>query len=122
MEPNPYQTGTQQPNHGQNCGEAIASLVCGICVFLLGPIAGIPAVITGHIARAKIRKSEGAISGSGMALTGLILGYASIIVVMLAVLIHVVLLLVGGWWLNERLNEPEKKVDFLPHAPIERSK
>ena len=92
MASNPYQSEAQPSNNPVTCGEAIASLVCGVCVFLLGPIAGIPAVITGHIARKKIRNSGGTISGSGMALAGLILGYASIIVVILAVLMHVVLL------------------------------
>lgn len=106
----------------KTCGEAIASLSCGVCVFILGPIAGIPAVVTGHIARKKISNSGGAISGSGMALTGLVLGYASIIVLIVALLIHVVLLLVGATWIYEVLKEPEKKVDFMPPVHIERSK
>jgi type II secretory pathway pseudopilin PulG len=42
-------------------------------------IAGIPAVILGHISRSKIRKSMGRLRGDGMALTGLVLGYISLL-------------------------------------------
>lgn len=55
-------------------GLAIASLVCGICGFILG-LTVIPALITGHIALSKIKKSGGIIHGRGMAIAGLILGY-----------------------------------------------
>jgi hypothetical protein len=39
----------------------------------------IPAVICGHVARAKIRKSGGALSGMGIATAGLILGYIALV-------------------------------------------
>ena len=52
-------------------GLAVASLVFS----LVGPIGCIPAVICGHIALRKIRK-EGAVKGYGLALAGLIIGYA----------------------------------------------
>ncbi len=55
---------------------AIWSLVLGILSFLmLGIFCSIPAVVIGHIARKNIKASGGTISGSGMALSGLILGY-----------------------------------------------
>jgi len=44
-----------------------------ICVVLL---ASICAIVCGHIARRQIRKSKGLEQGKGIALTGLILGYA----------------------------------------------
>jgi type II secretory pathway pseudopilin PulG len=60
-------------------GKAIGSLVCGIlsitCFWIL---AGIPAIILGHVSRSAIRKSMGRLKGEGMALTGLILGYISV--------------------------------------------
>ena len=67
----------------QNCGLAIASLVLGIAGFVLclGPIAGIPAVICGHMAQSKIRKSGGALTGDGIALAGLITGYCSFVMI-----------------------------------------
>jgi hypothetical protein len=118
---NPYKTPEITPAGGnlpKTSGAAIASLVCGLLGFLTGPITGIPALITGHIARKKIRNSGGAISGSGMALTGLILGYVSTVVV----LAHFALLLVGWTWVNSIIREPEKKVDFMPPAHAESSR
>lgn len=57
---------------------ATASLVCGILSWVcLGPLAGIPAIICGHIARGRIERSAGALGGAGLALAGLILGYLS---------------------------------------------
>ena len=61
--------------------QAIWSLILGILSFLcFGLFTGIPAVICGHLARSNIRKSQGALTGSGMALAGLILGYIGIVV------------------------------------------
>src|SRR6266496_6736416 len=55
---------------------AIWSLVLAVLSFFCGWLfTAIPAVICGHIARAKIRKSGGALGGKGIATAGLILGY-----------------------------------------------
>jgi hypothetical protein len=60
-------------------GLSTASLVLGIlsmvCFLML---AGIPAIITGHIARSRAKRQPDVYGGSGMALAGLILGYLSI--------------------------------------------
>lgn len=56
-------------------GLATVSLICGIGSVIFGPLTGIPAVITGHIALGKIKKSGGVLQGRGLAITGLILGY-----------------------------------------------
>ena len=47
----------------------------GILSWIFGPFTAIPAIVFGHIARRDIKKSEGRLTGNGMALTGLILGY-----------------------------------------------
>jgi type IV pilus assembly protein PilA len=62
-------------------GGAIASLVLGIASFVLclSLFTGIPAIILGHISRSKIKKSMGSLQGDGLALTGLILGYISLV-------------------------------------------
>ena len=63
----------------QKCGMATASLVCGIlsmvccCIFT-----GIPAIILGHKAKTKIKNSQNTLTGEGMALAGLILGYVNL--------------------------------------------
>ena len=69
-------------------GLAIAALVCGIVQFfgfwLLGTI---PAVVFGHMARKQIR--ERGEQGAGLALAGLILGYAGIALTVIVVIIIV---------------------------------
>jgi type II secretory pathway pseudopilin PulG len=48
---------------------------------VLSILSGIPAVILGHMSRGSIRKSMGELKGAGMALAGLIMGYLSIAVI-----------------------------------------
>ena len=60
---------------GESCGAATTSLVLGIFAVFIGPLCGIPAVIAGHIALSKIKKSGGWLQGQGKAIAGLILGY-----------------------------------------------
>ena len=63
----------------KNAGIAVASLILGICSFLcLGPLTGIPAIICGHVAQSRIRKSGGTLGGNGFALAGLIMGYVNL--------------------------------------------
>jgi hypothetical protein len=56
-------------------GLAIASLVCGIGGFLFF-IPAILAIVFGFIARGQIRSSAGAQGGDGLALAGIIVGFA----------------------------------------------
>jgi len=62
---------------------AIWSLVLGLfgivlLVVCIGPLFAIPAVICGHMAYSRIKRSGGVLTGEGMALSGLITGYLSI--------------------------------------------
>jgi Domain of unknown function (DUF4190) len=60
---------------------AIWSLVLAVLSFTCGWLfTAIPAVICGHVARSKIRKSGGALGGMGIATAGLIVGYIAIAV------------------------------------------
>jgi competence protein ComGC len=61
--------------------KAVLSLVLGVLSFVLSVFSGIPAVILGHLSRASIRKSGGRLKGEGMALGGLIMGYISVFLV-----------------------------------------
>ena len=63
----------------QNSGLAITSMILGISTLLCG-ITAIPAVICGHIALGKIKRSQGSLSGGGFAIAGLITGYLGVIV------------------------------------------
>ena len=61
-------------------GKATASLILGILSILcFGLLTGLPAIILGHISRGNIEQSRGRLTGAGMALAGLILGYVSIV-------------------------------------------
>jgi hypothetical protein len=65
---------------------AIWSLVLAVLSFTCGWIfTAIPAVICGHIARSKIRKSGGALGGRGIATAGLILGYVALLLGVLGI-------------------------------------
>lgn len=54
---------------------AIVSLVAGIAGFFLPVVGPVTAVVSGHVARGEIRKSNGRLGGDALARTGLILGY-----------------------------------------------
>ncbi len=72
----PYQPGYYPAINTPTSGLAVGALVCGILeLFTLG-FAAIPAVILGHLARAKIRQTGE--RGDGMAIAGLVLGYLGI--------------------------------------------
>ena len=69
---------------------AIVSLVAGILGWSLLPWLGsLGAIITGHMARSEIRRSAGAIDGNGYAIAGLVLGWGSVIVTIVGILIAV---------------------------------
>lgn len=61
-------------------GLAIASLVLGlISIMCFGIIAGVPAIILGHLAYSKARKAPDQYAGSNFAIAGFVMGYASIL-------------------------------------------
>jgi hypothetical protein len=63
----------------QVAGIAVASLVLGILgLIMIGPLGSIPAVICGHMGISRIRKNPEALSGDGMAIAGLVMGYMQI--------------------------------------------
>src|ERR1051325_4529942 len=65
---------------------AIWSLILAILSFFCCWIfAAIPAVICGHVARANIRNSNGALAGKGIATAGLIVGYIGLAVGLLGI-------------------------------------
>ena len=69
---------------------AIVSLVAGILGWTLLPWLGsIGAIITGHMARGEIGRSAGTIDGNGYAIAGLVLGWGSVIVTIIGILVAV---------------------------------
>ena len=79
---------------------AIASLISGILGWTLLPWVGsLVAVITGHMARGEIRRSGGSLEGDGLAVGGLILGYAMLALSLFGIIVMVVFF--GGLaWLS----------------------
>lgn len=64
------------------CPVAIVSLISGILTWIAIPIIGaVVAVISGHAARRRIRRSGGVMSGDGMAVVGLALGYGQLFII-----------------------------------------
>ena len=62
-------------------GLAITSFVLGLLSLIcFGILAGVPAIICGHMARGRARRSPGQYGGAGFALAGLIMGYVSLFV------------------------------------------
>ncbi len=83
----------------KNSKLANASLVLGIFGFIcLGFLAGIPAIICGHIARGNIEKEPHKYDGAGAALAGLILGYFSLLstIVIIGILAALALPAIAG--------------------------
>ena len=80
MEPEPP---IASPPSSKTSPLAIWSLVLGcLAVVLLigciGPLLAIPAVICGHMAHSRIKRSGGTLSGASLALAGMITGYVSL--------------------------------------------
>ena len=62
---------------------AIASLACGLAQFVFGPVVAIPAIMFGHVARHQIKRTGE--QGADLALAGLILGWAALILVIVLI-------------------------------------
>ncbi|MGQ0504262.1 MAG: DUF4190 domain-containing protein [Myxococcaceae bacterium] len=81
-------------------GMAKASAILGVLGFCIPVVAGMAAVVTGHVARAEVKKSKGAIGGGNLALAGLFLGYGSTLL----------MCLVGSLLLSFGVNEAKSKI------------
>jgi hypothetical protein len=82
--------GYYAPPQPTNSTAAVVSLVFGILAWTILPfISAFVAVIAGHMARNEIRRSNGQLSGDGMAVAGMIMGYVQLVLSLLAVCIIV---------------------------------
>jgi hypothetical protein len=66
-------------------GLAITSFVFGL-ILCLGPLTGLPAIICGHIAHARTRRSPREFGGAGFAIAGFVLGYINTFFITLCIL------------------------------------
>lgn len=76
MSPGPYPHAPGAPRVPAQSGKAIASLVLGLLSIVCcgGLLTGIPAIVFGLIGRRDIMRSEGALDGTGVAVTGVVTG------------------------------------------------
>jgi ribosomal protein L40E len=73
---------------------AIASLVCAIASFVLLPLLpAIAAIVTGFMSRERIRGSGGELEGEGMALAGILVGTANLLLLVVVLLVIVLTVL-----------------------------
>ena len=79
----------------QSNTKALLSMIAGILGWTLLPFLGsVAAIILGHMARAEIRRSAGQQVGDGLAVAGLVLGWLSVVVWLVGVLLTI--LFFGG--------------------------
>jgi hypothetical protein len=79
----------------QTSAMAIVSLVMGLLGWTLLPFVGsLVAIVCGHMARAEIRRNPATMDGDGLAVAGLVLGWALVAVCLLSIL--AVLMFFGG--------------------------
>lgn len=77
---------------GRSSGLATASIICGIfsllgLIFCFGGVVGVAAVICGHLALAEIKKSGDTLKGYGKAIAGLVMGYVSLLLMLLGLIL-----------------------------------
>ncbi len=66
-------------------GLAIVSLAFGLAQFMFGPLATIPAIVFGHLARYQIKRTGE--QGAGLALAGLVLGWAAVVLTIAVIIV-----------------------------------
>jgi hypothetical protein len=80
------------PGPQQTSGKAVTSLVCGLLSFCLPLVLpNLLAVILGFMGLADIRRSRGRVGGSGLAITGIVTGILSLVLLVPALLIALLL-------------------------------
>jgi hypothetical protein len=91
------------PRAGTN-GYAIASFACGLGQFMVGPLATIPAIIFGHMARSQIRRTGE--QGAGLALVGLLLGWGAVVLGIIGLIAALAFLANTGGMAPEQMPMP----------------
>jgi hypothetical protein len=71
-------------------GFAVASLVCSCAGILLLGLPAVAGIVFGFVARSKIRRSNGAERGDGLALAGIIVGFVVVGLVLLTIVVSAI--------------------------------
>ncbi|MEO7932655.1 MAG: DUF4190 domain-containing protein [Chthoniobacterales bacterium] len=83
---------------------AVWSLVLGILAFIF-LIPFLPAIICGHLALGRIKRSDGALTGRGMAIAGLVMGYFFVAIFMLGIMAGIAFPVISKVQENARLTQ-----------------
>ena len=93
MTPKENKTMDQAPNmpsQTKTSGLAITSLILSILgLICFSILTAIPGVICGHIALSKIKNSGGSLTGRGLAIAGLVIGYIGIVLLPLMIILAI---------------------------------
>jgi hypothetical protein len=94
---------------------AVVSLVASLAQPIVPFVSGIVAIVCGHLARGRIRRSEGRTTGSGLALAGLILGYVGTVlfIAAAATLVTVVAVFHDDWARHDARRQARQFVEQL---------
>ncbi|GAC1464026.1 MAG: hypothetical protein NVSMB9_02220 [Isosphaeraceae bacterium] len=79
-----------EPRKTATSGKAILSLVLGLFSFLCAFVTGLPAIIFGVLSLGEINRAKGRLRGTGLAITGIVLGGIGCTAVTLALLLPAV--------------------------------
>ncbi len=86
---------TAAPVIRQTSTLAIISLVSGILGWTVLPLlASVAAIVTGHMARAELRRNPDTMEGDGLAIGGLVLGWTMVAITLVGILL--IFLFFGG--------------------------
>ena len=58
-----------------SAGAVWSFVLSRLSLLCFGPLTGIPAIICGHVSHSNIKKSQGTLTGGGLAVAGLVIGY-----------------------------------------------
>jgi hypothetical protein len=80
------------PSSAPTAGKAVGALVCGIIGLAVCAPVGIAAVVLGRQARGDIAAAGGRLQGDGMAQAGLIMGWISVGLLAVGILVFLIVL------------------------------
>jgi hypothetical protein len=93
---NPYPASSDALGFGpgvetRTSGKSVTSLVLGICSFFCSIFTALPGIIFGILGLMDINRSRGAVTGKGMAITGIVLSVLNITLIPIVILVALLL-------------------------------
>jgi hypothetical protein len=70
---------------------AVLALLFSVVGLGTCPLIGITGIVLGHLARRRIRQSKGTLTGSGLALAGILIGWVGVVLLPLAFVLYLLI-------------------------------